>query len=176
MAKLIIGAAPEFFPLPVEVQTPNGPATVEFTAKHLLATEWAEMRETNAEDINAAVKALFDAARADAEAEYAAAQKKAKKPAKAKAEAELSEEDAESAKESAILALIKPVKDSTIKKLVVEKASAMIARITTGWDLDEEFSPASLALMCNKYQGAHEAVFAAYNEKLEGRRLGNSKK
>ena len=176
MAKLIIGAAPEFFQLPVEVQTPNGPATVEFTAKHLLATEWAEMREANAEDINAAVKALFDAARADAEAEYAAAQKKAKKPAKAKAEAELSEEDAEAAKESAILALIKPVKDSTIKKLVVEKASAMIARIATGWDLDDEFSPASLALMCNKYQGAHEAVFAAYNEKLEGRRLGNSKK
>ena len=76
MAKLIIGAAPEFFPLPVEVQTPNGPATVEFTAKHLLATEWAEMREANAEDINAAVKALFDAARADAEAEYAAAQRR----------------------------------------------------------------------------------------------------
>lgn len=176
MAKLIIGAAPEFFPLPVEVQTPNGPATVEFTAKHLLATEWAEMREANSEGINAAVKELFDAARADAEAEYAASLKKPKKSAKAKVEAEQSEEDAEAAKEAAILTLLKPVKDSAIKKMVVEKASGMIARIATGWDLDEEFSPASLALMCNKYQGAHEAVFAAYNEKLEGRRLGNSKK
>lgn len=173
MAKLVIGSAPATFPLSVEVQTPNGPATVEFTAKHLLATEWAEMRETNTEEINAAVKALFDAARADAEAEYAAAQKKAKKPAKAKSEAELSEEDAEAAKEAAILALIKPVKNSVIKQLVVDKAAAMIAKIATGWDLDDEFGPQALALMCNKYQGAHEAVFDAYNNKLEGRRLGN---
>lgn len=173
MAKLVIGSAPTTFPLPVEVRTPNGPATVEFTAKHLLATEWAEMREANTEEINAAIKALFDAARAEAEAEYAAAQKKAKKPAKAKADADHSEEEAESEKESAILALVKPVKNSVVKQLVVDKAAAMIAKIATGWDLDDEFGQQALALMCNKYQGAHEAVFAAYNDKLEGRRLGN---
>lgn len=176
MAKLIISDAPDSFPLTVEIQTPNGPATVEFTARHLLATEWQEMREANTEEVNSAVKAMFDTARAEAEAEYAAAQKKPKKPAKAKAEAGQSEEDAEAVKEAAILALIKPVKESAIKKMIVEKASAMIAKIATGWDLDEEFNQASLALMCNKYQGAHGAVFAAYNETLEGLRLGNSKK
>lgn len=173
MAKLIIGDAPENFPLSVEVQTPTGPATVEFTAKHLLATEWAEMREANTEKVNAEIKALFDAARAEAEAEHAAAQKKAKKPTKAAEAKEQTAEEAEAAKEAAILALIKPVKNSVIKRLVVSHAARMIANIATGWDLDDKFDVGTLEKMCNKYQNAHEAIFAAFNDKLEGRRLGN---
>ena len=173
MAKLVIGDAPETFPLPVEIQTPNGPDTVEFTAKHLLATEWAEMREENAERVNTEIKALFDAARAEAEKEYAAQQKKAKKPAPGTPEP--TAEEAEAAKEAAIMALMKPVKNSAIKRLVVQHAAQMIQKIATGWDLDDKFTGPVLERLCNKYQSAHEAIFAAYNETLEGRRLGNSK-
>jgi hypothetical protein len=171
MAKLIIGDAPETFNLPVEIKTPNGPATIEFTVKHLLATEWAEMREENTERVNAEVKALFDAERAAAEKQYADQQKKTKKSA---ADGNgLTAEEAEAAKEAAILALIKPVKNSAIKRLVVQHAAQTIHKIATGWDLEDKFTVPVLEKMCNKYQAAHEAIFAAYNETLEGRRLGN---
>jgi|GEM_PF-6148580 len=172
MAKLIIGDSPDSFPLSVEIPTPNGPATVELTAKHLLATEWAEMREANTDKVNTEIKALFDKARAAAEDEYAASMKKVKKQAKPSEEPH-STEEAEAAKETAILAMIKPVKDSDIKRLVVSNAAQMILNIATGWDLDDAFTQKVLEKMCNKYQGAHSAIFAAYNEKLEGRRLGN---
>ena len=175
MAKLVIGKAAATFALPVEIQTPSGPAEVEFTAKHLTATEWAEMREANTETVNAEIKALFDKARADAEAEYAASQKKAKKPSKGGADTAPSQEDeADAAKEAAILELVKPVKNSTIKRLVAKHGALMIQSIATGWDLDDDFTLPVLEQMCDKYQNAHEAIFAAYNEKLEGRRLGNS--
>ena len=175
MAKLVIGAAPDTFKLPVEIETPSGKATIEFTARHLLATEWAEMREANTETVNEKIKALFDAARAQAEADYAEAHKKPKKQ-KAEAQKEVSEEDAEAAKEAEILALVKPVKNSVIKRLVVESAARMIHSITTGWDLEDAFDVATLEKMCDKYQNAHEAIFEAFNAKLEGRRLGNSGK
>lgn len=174
MAKLVIGKAAATFALPVEIQTPSGPAEVEFTAKHLTATEWAEMREANTETVNAEIKALFDKARAEAEAEYAASQKKTKKPAKGSADAAPSQDEADAAKEAAILELVKPVKNSTIKRLVAKHSAKMIQSIATGWDLDDEFTLSVLEQMCDKYQNAHEAIFAAYNDKLEGRRLGNS--
>lgn len=174
MAKLVIGKAAATFALPVEIQTPSGPAEVEFTAKHLTATEWAEMREANTETVNAEIKALFDKARAEAEAEYAASQKKTKKPAKGSADAAPAQDEADAAKEAAILELVKPVKNSTIKRLVAKHGAKMIQSIATGWDLDDEFTLPVLEQMCDKYQNAHEAIFAAFNDKLEGRRLGNS--
>lgn len=173
MAKLIIGDAPSTFPLPVEIQTPTGPASIEFTAKHLTGTEWAELREENTDKVNAEIKALFDAARAAAEAEYAATQKKIKKPAKAAEGPVPTAEEVEAAKENAIMALMKPVKQSVIQRLVAQNAALMIQKIATGWDLDDKFTGPVLEKMCNKYQGAQAAIFAAYNDKLEGRRQGN---
>lgn len=173
MAKLVIGDAPESFQLPVEIQTPKGPATIEFTAKHLLGTEWAEMREENTEKVNAEIKALFDVARAAAEKEYADQQKKAKKPAKSAEGNEPAAEEADAAKEAAIIGLMKPVKQSTIQRLVAQNAALMIQKIATAWDLDDKFTLPVLEKMCNKYQNAHQTIFAAYNDMLEGRRTGN---
>ncbi len=72
MAKLKISKALVTFPMAVDIPTPNGDDQVNFTAKHLKASEWSKLREAHTETVNAAVKALFDAAQKAAEDEYAA--------------------------------------------------------------------------------------------------------
>lgn len=156
--KLVIKAAPKTFPLKVEVQTPTGTGEINFEAKHLASTAWAKMREQHAETIGEAVQSLFDAARKEAEAEYAAS-----KPKK------VSEDE----KEQAIAALIKPVKESVIATLRAKHAADLIAQIATGWDLEEPWGADSLVEMCDNYPGSAEAVFKAFNETREGLRQKN---
>lgn len=173
MAKLIIGKAPASFPLAIEVNTPSGAAEVTLTAKHLPATEWARIRDEHSKAVEAQVKELFDAARKEAEAAYEEAQKDVKpkkgagKPTAEEAEA------AEAAKEAAITALIKPVPQAQMAKLRSDMSAALIARIATGWDLDDEFTELVVAEACDLYQGMAEAVFGDYNKALEGRRAKN---
>ncbi|MBU1816432.1 MAG: phage tail assembly chaperone [Gammaproteobacteria bacterium] len=171
MAKLIIGKAPKTFDMPVEIPTPHGNDDVTLTAKHLTATAWAEKREAHTEAVNNAVNALFEQARAAAEKAYVAPVKKGAKAKKG--EADKTPEEIEAEKEAAIVALIKPVKESVIKRTTAKMAAEMILQIAEGWDLPEPFEQASLEEMCNLYQGAASAIFAKYNELLEGRRLGN---
>lgn len=160
MAKLIIGkSAPKTFPLKVEVPTPSGLDEINFEAKHLASTVWAKMREQHAEAIGKTVQALFDAARKEAEKAHAAA-----KPKK----------QSDDEKEAAIVALIKPVKESEIAALRAKHSAELIAQIVTSWDLDEPLGVPSLTDMCDSYPGSAEAVFKAYNETREGLRLGNS--
>lgn len=178
MAKLIIGkSAPKSFPLKVTVPTPTGDDEINFTAKHLKSTDWAKMREAHAEGIGKTVQALFDAARAEAEKAYAEQSEKpapAKKPAGKKAAAvEAADVSDADAKEAAIVALIKPVKESEIAAMRAKHSADLIAQIVTSWDLDEPLGAESLAEMCDTYPGAAEAVFKAYNETREGQRLGN---
>ena len=162
MAKLIIGkSAPKSFPLKVIVPTPTGDDEINFTAKHLKSTDWAKMREAHAEGIGKTVQALFDAARAEAEKAYADS-----KPKKA----------TDDEKEAAIVALVKPVKESEVATLRAKHSGDLIAQIMEGWDLEEPIGADSLAEMCDTYPGAAEAVFKAYNETREGQRLGNSAK
>ena len=170
MTKLIVGkSAPASFPLKVEIPTPNGPAEVNFTAKHMRATEFAKLREAHMPAGDAAVQALFDAARKDAEDAYAAQSKSAKKEKIAPDDAEA----AEQAKEAAIVSLQKNVKDSEIARLVAKHSGALMAKVFTGWDLDEEFSEAALCDMCDMYTSASQEVFAAYNSAREGLRAKN---
>ncbi len=170
MAKLIIGKAPKTFPLAVEIPTPHGTDTVEFVAKHLSSTAWAELREAYMDGVNAEVRALFDGARADAEAEYAAQHSKPKRGA---AKAKPAEEVTDEAREAAIAALVKPIKESVLKRLRAKKAASMLIQITEGWDLEDDFSEESLFEMCNLYQAAAESVISKFNSVLEGRREGN---
>ena len=170
MAKLIIGKAPKTFPLAVEIPTPHGTDTVEFVAKHLSSTAWAELREAYMDGVNAEVRALFDGARADAEAEYAAQHSKPKRGA---AKAKPAEEVTAEAREAAIAALVKPIKESVLKRLRAKKAASMLIQITEGWDLEDDFSEESLFEMCNLYQAAAESVISKFNSVLEGRREGN---
>lgn len=156
--KLVIKAAPKAFPLKVEVQTPTGPGEINLDAKHFPSTVWAKMREAHAEEISKAVQTLFDAARKDAEAEYAAS-----KPKKV----------TEDEKEQAIAALVKPVKESVIAALRAKHAADLIVQIATGWDLEEPWGAESLAEMCDTYPGSAESVFKAYNETREGLRTKN---
>lgn len=180
MAKLVIGkSVPKTFPLKVEVPTSTGHGEINFEAKYLASTAWAKMREAHAESISKSVQALFEAARQEAEKAYAAEQKDkptgaaAKKPAAKKSAAPVVDVSDEDAKEAAIAALIKPVKESDIASLRAKHSADLIAQITEGWDLDEPIGPDTLAEMCDTYPGAAEAVFKAYNETREGRRLGN---
>jgi len=184
MAKLVIGkSTPKSFALKVEVPTPHGLDEVNFDARHLPSTVWAKMREQHAEAIGKTVQTLFDAARQEAEKAHAAEQKDkpvaAKKPAGKKTAAaataatdavDVSDADA---KEAAITALIKPVKESDIASLRARHSAELIVQIVTGWDLDEPLGVDALADMCDSYPGAAEAVFKAYNETREGLRLGN---
>lgn len=172
MAKLIIGKAPKTFPLAVEIPTPHGNDTVEFVAKHLSSTAWAELREAYMDGVNAEVRALFDGARAAAEDEYAAQQSKPKRGA-AKAKEKPAEEVTDEAREAAIAALVKPIKESVLKRLRAKKAASMLMQITEGWDLEDEFSEDALFEMCNLYQAAAESVISKFNSVLEGRREGN---
>lgn len=183
MAKLVIGkSTPKSFALKVEVPTPHGLDEVNFEARHLASTVWAKMREEHAEAIGKTVQTLFDAARQEAEKAHAAEQKDkpaavARKPAGKKAAAAATDaavdvSDAD-AKEAAITALIKPVKESDIASLRARHSAELIVQIVTGWDLDEPLGVDALVDMCDSYPGAAEAVFKAYNETREGLRLGN---
>lgn len=191
MAKLVIGkSTPKSFALKVEVPTPHGLDEVNFDARHLPSTVWAKMREQHADAIGKTVQALFDAARQEAEQTYAAEQANkpvapaavAKKPAGKKLAAaaavaandggEVVSSDAD-AKDAAITALIKPVKESDIASLRAKHSAELIVQIVTGWDLDEPLGVDALVDMCDSYPGAAEAVFKAYNETREGLRLGN---
>lgn len=190
MAKLVIGkSTPKSFALKVEVPTPHGLDEVNFDARHLPSTVWAKMREQHAEVIGKTVQALFDAARQEAEQAHAAEQANkpvaaavaVKKPAgkKAAASATVAANDGAEvvsdvdAKEAAITALIKPVKESDIASLRARHSAELIVQIVTGWDLDEPLGVDALVDMCDSYPGAAEAVFKAYNETREGLRLGN---
>lgn len=193
MAKLVIGkSTPKSFALKVEVPTPHGLDEVNFDARHLPSTVWAKMREQHADAIGKTVQALFDAARQEAEQAYAAEQVNkpvaavaaaTKKPAGKKAAvvaAEAANDGAEvvlssdaDAKEAAITALIKPVKESDIASLRAKHSAELIVQIVTGWDLDEPLGVDALVDMCDSYPGAAEAVFKTYNETREGLRLGN---
>lgn len=170
--KLVIGkAAPATYPLKVEVPTPSGLAEINFVAKHLPSTVWATMREEHSDVLEKKVKAIFDEARAVAEAEYDAQHKKAKKGAKAAAA--VPEEEAQAQREQGIDALLKPVKGSVLESLRAQTAGDLIAKIVDSWDLDEPMTAASLTEMCDQYPGSSEAVFKAYNETREGSRAKN---
>lgn len=161
MAKLVVGkSAPKSFPLKAQIPTPGGMDEINFEAKHFPSTVWAKMREAHAEAISKTVQSLFEAARKDAEAAFAA---DAKKPKKMDDEA----------KEAAIVALVKPVKESEIASLRAKHSAELIAQIMNTWDLDEPLGVPALTDMCDMYPGAAEAVFKAYNETREGLRLGN---
>lgn len=176
MAKLVVGTPAETFPLTVQIPTPRGDDQVIFDAKHLASTVWCEMREAHTDLVNSKVQGLFDAARAAAEAKYAAQQKTkkplraAKKDAVKDAQAEL---DAAAHKEAAIDALVVMPKQSVIRALQAKVNGEMMVEILTGWDLDDAFDVKALIRMCDLYPAAAPAVFAAYNQALEGHRLGN---
>jgi hypothetical protein len=161
MAKLLLGKAPEFFPMPVKIQTPFGEDTIEFEAKHLGSIEWEETREAHSVRVNDAVRALFDAERKAAEEEYAQKEAKNKEP--------VSDDE----KEAAIVALIKPVKGSLLAKLKTRLSAELLAKIVTKWDLEDAFNAAALESMCDKYQSSAETIFNRYGERLQGARLGN---
>lgn len=160
MSKLKISKAQVTFPMEVDIPTPNGDDQVNFTAKHLKASEWSKLREAHTETVNAAVKALFNAAQKAAEDEYAASVKEGK-PA------------TEDEKAAAIALLSKPVKQSVLDDLKSKHGAELMAQVLTGWDLDDEFSVKALVEMCDLYQAAPNAIFAKYNSALEGSRLGN---
>ncbi|WP_395055186.1 phage tail assembly chaperone [Polaromonas sp.] len=159
MPKLVIGKAPASFPLNVKIKTPQGEDEICFEAKHHPATEWAKLREAHVDAVNKQVSALFDAARKEAENAF-----------EKKADTKALEGDA---KEAAIEALRKPVKDSEISVLRAKFAAALILKIANKWDLEDEFTEPSLVQMCDLYANAPEAIFKAYSEALSGARLGN---
>jgi hypothetical protein len=160
MAKLKISKAQVTFPLEVDIPTPNGDDQVNFTAKHLKASEWSKLRESHTETVNAAVKALFDAAQKAAEDEYTTAAKDGK-PA------------TEDEKTAAIALLVKPIKQSVLDELKSKHAAELIAKVLISWDLDDEYSVKALVEMCDLYPAASNAIFTKYNSALEGSRLGN---
>ncbi len=180
MAKLVIGKSfPLTFALLVKVPTPTGEGEVTFTAKHMATTVWAKLREQHAEAIGKTVQSLFDAARAEAETTYQA-QLREKLVADSEAAGSSQElttaTDDPEGREAAITALIKPVKESEIAALRARHSAELIAQIITGWDLGEPLDVEVLTDLCDRYPGAAEATFKAYNETREGLRLGNSGK
>jgi hypothetical protein len=124
-----------------------------------------------AETLEKKVKALFEEARAAAEAEYDAQQKRPKKASKAAAE--VSAEELEAQREQGIAALLKPVRGSVLESMRSRAAGELIAKIADSWDLDEPMNAETLSEMCDRYAGSAEAVFRAYNETREGNRAKN---
>lgn len=170
MAKLVIGRAPVEFPITVEIPTPEGESEVTFTARHLRASAWAAMREEMRTKIDKII------------ADFTAVNRKAAEKAYAKriTSGELVVEPGEpdvmaSKKETAILNLMEPIKESELATLKAKVNGEMLSKIFTGWDLANEFTEAELIDMCDLYPGAPVACYTKYNEALEGRRLGNLK-
>lgn len=165
MAKLVIGQAPATFDLETKVPTPSGEAEINWTAKHMPMTDWAGMRDAHTEEVEKEVKALIDAARKKAEAEYA---KQAKKAGKEDVPVE--------EKEAAINALFKMPKNKELVEIKARLAGKLLVQMFDAWDLDDEFSEATLVKMCDLYPKASEVIIQGYDDKLAGRKLGNLKK
>lgn len=172
MAKLIIGRAPVTFPLTVQIPTPEGESEVTFTARHLRATAWAALREEQRAKVDKIVADLNAVNRKAAEKLYAERHPAAKG---AKAAETVETEEMAVRKETEILNLMEPIKESELATLKAKVNGEMLAKIFSGWDLDDEISEASLADMCDLYPSAPVACYTKFNEALEGRRLGNLK-
>ena len=55
----------------------------------------------------------------------------------------------------------------------IKNDAEMVPSIAKGWDLDDEFSIATLSNMEDTYPGATTALVTAYSQKIHGARLGN---
>lgn len=59
--------------------------------------------------------------------------------------------------------------ESVKEKPVAEAMASMLA----GWELDDEFTPENVALLCNNYTGAYPATLEKYLKELTGARAKN---
>ena len=49
----------------------------------------------------------------------------------------------------------------------------LIKDMASGWELDDEFNDANIAMLCQNYAGAAFAIFETYLEELRGARAKN---
>lgn len=62
--------------------------------------------------------------------------------------------------------------DALVKNKSI-KDPALLGEILAGWDLDEEFGPSSIELLCKNYVMAPKAILTAYINALVDGRRGN---
>jgi hypothetical protein len=55
------------------------------------------------------------------------------------------------------------------------KTVAIIRKVAVGWDLEDEFSDVKLEELSAKFPGTHQKLWAEYDSRIRGNRLGNSK-
>ncbi|MPS98609.1 MAG: hypothetical protein E2581_08925 [Pseudomonas sp.] len=157
MAKIksLVGAPPEFH-LPIALKDLDGSdAEVIFKCVGRTLRDWHPL----------AIKRITDDANAMLEVEEAreALEAKSDEPAaaapKRKTKAtrfEISDED---------------LQQSIDKGLV--QTTEIIREVATGWDLDDEFTDANIALLCSRFPGVHQKLWQAYDARIRGDRLGN---
>lgn len=51
--------------------------------------------------------------------------------------------------------------------------SEIIGEVAVGWGLSNEYNAANLATLCSKFPGVHQQLWAKYDARIRGDRLGN---
>ncbi|MDR0215616.1 MAG: phage tail assembly chaperone [Comamonas sp.] len=83
-------------------------------------------------------------------------------------------------------ATVKARSDTGQERLVINEAEVqegldkgfgrmiqIIREASNGWDLADEFSDANIAVLCSKFPGIHQSLWAKYDRRIRGDRLGN---
>lgn len=157
MAKIksLVGAPPEFH-LPVALKDLDGSdAEVIFKCVGRTLRDWHPL----------AIKRITDDANAMLEVEEAreGPEVKSDEPAtaapKRKTKAKRFEVSGEELQQS-------------IDKGLVQ-TTEIIREVADGWDLDDEFTDANIALLCSRFPGVHQKLWQAYDARIRGDRLGN---
>lgn len=55
----------------------------------------------------------------------------------------------------------------------LERMVSIILEVAQGWDLEDDFNAAGIAQLCSKFPGVHQALWAKYDQRVRGDRLGN---
>lgn len=165
MAKIksLVGAPPEFH-LPIALKDLDGSdAEVIFKCVGRTLQDWHPLSVKRLTDDGNAMAEVAEAyaAEAEAEAEKVEATEEAGPKRKSRAEAksklhEFSEEKAQ----------------AEINKGLARMAE-IVREVATGWDLDDEFTDANIALLCSRFPGVHQKLWQAYDARIRGDRLGN---
>lgn len=179
-----IAAPTGTFPVEITVRSLQGEeGTITFNCIARTQTAWARERGQLFEQARVRQKAHADKL-ADADAAAAPAAPAPTEPARAAPPA--AEGEAVAAAEAPLPADVevevevvesgKPFDPERLLGIVsagIKNDAEMVPSIAKGWDLDDEFSIATLSNMEDTYPGATTALVTAYSQKIHGARLGN---
>lgn len=149
-----LSGAPADFHIPITVQELDGSeAEIIFTCKGRTLKDW---HPVFVQQLTDDANNMIEAAETQ-EAAKTASETKKKGEAKPQKRLEFNAAELEEAVQKGL-----------------SRAIEIIRKVAGGWDLEDEFSDANLEALTSRYPGVHQALWAKYDERIRGNRLGNS--